>query len=72
MPYSTRNHTCQDSTCHHFYKNPQYLILYTPIEIAHDSIFAFNYYIHFPSFHMYTYTIHAELKIFFHLPQTLK
>ena len=40
------------------------LILSTKTYINYDSVFVLNY-IHFDLFHIYTYTIHAELKIGF-------
>ena len=70
MPYYPLNHTYNDSTYNHFYKNPNHLILYTYTDIHHDSIFALNY-IHFYSIHIYTHATHAKLKILFHLPPTL-
>ena len=57
MPYDTHN-------------NPNNLILYTHTDIHHDSIFALNY-IRFHLIHIYTQTIHVELKTLFHLPSKL-
>ena len=64
----THNHTIQDSTYNHLYKNSNHLVLYTYTNIDHDVIFILLY-MHFHSNYIYTHTINDELKILFHLPR---
>ena len=54
----------------HFYMKSNQVILYIHIGIYHDSIFTLTY-IHFHSVYIYINTIHAEVKILFHLSLTL-
>ena len=70
MPYYTHTHMYKDSSYNHLCKSSNHLILYTRTDIHHDSILTLNY-THFHSIRIYTHTIHLELKIFFHFPQTL-
>ena len=55
-----------DSTHKHFYNKSNHQITYTQNDLYFDSIFALND-MHTYSVHIYTHTIHDELKILFHV-----
>ena len=66
LPYYTSNDTYNDSSYNHLYNNSIHLILRTHTDIHHECIFALDD-MPFHSVHVYAHTIHAELKILFHL-----
>ena len=57
---------CSDSTYKHFYNYSNYQITYTHNDLYYDSIFDLDD-MHTCSVHVYTHTIHVELKILFHV-----